>query len=172
MSQTCPRALGGRCAAVLAVTTCRLRMGTQRFMVNVPTTEGVHSYCGVSTIVSSHLHICAKRLRMWRKPYRWPCPATAPAAWASLLIAVTQQPMQAQPRSRDENCKMRKRGSVQADTLCAALTEARESIAGVSCFLLTQFSTDKLIWECSNRCYPSAQACSEARLLQLRGIPS
>ena len=37
-----------------------------------------------------------------------------------------------------------------------------------SCFLLPRASTDEPIWGRRRHCYPSAQACSEARLLQLR----
>lgn len=41
----------------------------------------------------------------------------------------------------------------------------------ISCFLLTQPSSEKPTWGCRRSCYPSAQSCSEAKLLQLGGKP-
>ena len=38
-------------------------------------------------------------------------------------------------------------------------------------FLLTQSCTNKALWSCRRYCCPSAQACTEAGLLQLVGKP-
>ena len=55
--------------------------------------------------------------------------------------------------------------------ICAARMKVRGCTAVMSCLLLTQFSTDKPIWGCRRLCSdPFAQACSEARLLQLGAL--
>ena len=59
------------------------------------------------------------------------------------------------------------RNSSRKVATCAALGEARDGIAIVCCFFLTQPSTYKPIWGCERYCYPSAQSCSDIRLLQL-----
>ena len=55
--------------------------------------------------------------------------------------------------------------------LRAALMKVRGYTAVVSCMFLAQPSTDKPIWGCRRFCSdPCAQACSEARLLQLGAL--